>query len=48
MATTLSRTIGNQTLTFESGTMARVLKAQLEDGRHVTVPRANVELIQYS
>lgn len=29
----------------ESGTEVRVLKAELEDGRQVTVPRANVEII---
>lgn len=29
----------------ESGTEVRVLKAKLEDGREVTVPRANVEII---
>ncbi|MGI8924566.1 MAG: hypothetical protein ACR2HJ_11125 [Fimbriimonadales bacterium] len=29
----------------ESGTEVRVLKAMLEDGREVTVPRANVEII---
>jgi hypothetical protein len=30
----------------ESETMVRVLKAKLEDGREVTVPRANVEIIE--
>ncbi len=30
---------------IESGTLARVLKAELEDGAVVTVPRANVEII---
>ena len=32
----------------ESETMVRVLEAQLADGRRVTVPRANVELIETS
>jgi hypothetical protein len=32
----------------ESETMVRVLEAQLHDGRRVTVPRANVELIESS
>ena len=31
--------------TVESGTEVRVLKAKLQDGRDVTVPRANVEII---
>jgi hypothetical protein len=31
--------------TLESGTTVRVLKAKLADGREVTVPRANVEII---
>jgi hypothetical protein len=31
--------------TLESGTKVRVLKAKLADGREVTVPRANVEII---
>jgi hypothetical protein len=31
--------------TVESGTEVRVLKATLDDGRDVTVPRANVEII---
>lgn len=30
---------------LESGTEVRVLKAKLDDGREVTVPRANVEII---
>jgi len=30
----------------ESETMVRVLRAKLEDGREVTVPRANVEIIE--
>jgi hypothetical protein len=30
----------------ESETWVRVLDAQLQDGRQVTVPRANVEIIQ--
>ncbi len=30
----------------ESETLVRVLEAQLEDGRRVTVPRANVEIIE--
>jgi hypothetical protein len=30
----------------ESETMVRVLNAKLADGREVTVPRANVEIIQ--
>jgi len=29
-----------------SETKVRILKAKLEDGREVTVPRANVELIE--
>lgn len=29
-----------------SGAMVRVLEAELRDGRHVTVPRANVEIIE--
>jgi hypothetical protein len=29
-----------------SGSVARVLEAELEDGRRVTVPRANVEIVQ--
>jgi hypothetical protein len=31
--------------TVESGTEVRVLKAKLQDGRAVMVPRANVEII---
>ncbi|HOX05140.1 MAG TPA: hypothetical protein PK280_01970, partial [Planctomycetota bacterium] len=32
-------------VTLESGSHVRVLKAKLADGREVTVPRANVEII---
>jgi len=32
----------------ESETMVRVLEAKLEDGRTVTVPRANVEILEES
>jgi len=32
-------------VTLESGTTVRVLRARLADGREVTVPRANVEII---
>lgn len=31
---------------LESGTIVRVLIAKLPDGRRVTVPRANVEIIE--
>jgi hypothetical protein len=34
-----------QLVTLDSGTHVRVLKAKLGDGRDVTVPRANVEII---
>jgi hypothetical protein len=34
-----------QLVTLESGTQVRVLEATLADGRQVTVPRANVEII---
>ena len=34
--------------TVESGTEVRVLTAKLDDGRDVTVPRANVEIIAAS
>ncbi len=37
-----------QLVTLESGTHVRVLKAKLSDGRDVTVPRANVEIIAVS
>jgi hypothetical protein len=35
-------------VTLESGTHVRVLRAKLGDGREVTVPRANVEIIAVS
>ncbi len=35
-------------VTLESGTEVRVLRAKLDDGRDVTVPRANVEIIAMS
>lgn len=35
----------SQLLTVESGAEVRVLKAKLDDGREVLVPRANVEII---
>ncbi len=38
----------SQLLTVESGAEVRVLKAKLDDGRDVTVPRANVEIIAAS
>jgi hypothetical protein len=31
---------------LESGTVVRVLEAELEDGTRVTVPRANVEIVE--
>lgn len=34
-----------QLVTLDSGTTVRVLEARLDDGREVTVPRANVEII---
>ncbi len=34
-----------QLVTLDSGTTVRVLAARLDDGREVTVPRANVEII---
>ena len=34
-----------QLVTLDSGTTVRVLEAKLDDGRDVTVPRANVEII---
>lgn len=37
-----------QLLTVESGAEVRVLKAKLDDGQEVTVPRANVEIIATS
>ncbi len=37
-----------QLLTVESGAEVRVLEAKLDDGRDVTVPRANVEIIAAS
>lgn len=35
-----------QPVVVESGASVRVLEADLDDGRHVSVPRANVEIIQ--
>jgi hypothetical protein len=35
----------SQLLTVDSGAEVRVLRARLDDGREVTVPRANVEII---
>jgi hypothetical protein len=37
-----------QLVTLESGTHVRVLRARLQDGEEVTVPRANVEIIAAS
>ncbi len=37
-----------QLQTVESGAEVRVLEAKLDDGRDVTVPRANVEIIASS
>jgi hypothetical protein len=37
-----------QLVTVDSGAEVRVLKAMLDDGREVTVPRANVEIIATS
>ena len=37
-----------QLVTLESGTQVRVLTAKLSDGRDVTVPRANVEILASS
>ncbi len=37
-----------QLVTVDSGTEVRVLRAKLDDGRDVTVPRANVEIIAAS
>jgi hypothetical protein len=34
-----------QLVTVDSGTEVRVLRAKLADGREVTVPRANVEIV---
>ncbi len=34
----------SQLMTVESETEVRVLKAKLDDGREVVVPRANVEI----
>lgn len=31
---------------LETGSMARVLEAELDDGRHVMIPRANVEIVE--
>jgi hypothetical protein len=34
-----------QLVEIPTGAMVRVLEAEVEDGKHVVVPRANVEII---